>query len=124
MARAVDAVRATGAAVVIFGTVPEQHRWAGDCTAIIATRCGDPSTRFERGRRGRVIAAERAIADRRDGVALADPFDVFCSRRSCRQELHGRLAYRDDDHLNALGAYAVAPVVAAGIDAATREARS
>jgi peptidoglycan/LPS O-acetylase OafA/YrhL len=52
---------------------------------------------------GSARAAEIALTRGRPGVTIYDPWPHFCSAAVCSSVVHGRLAYRDFAHLNAIG---------------------
>jgi peptidoglycan/LPS O-acetylase OafA/YrhL len=52
---------------------------------------------------GSARAAEIALTRGRPGVTVYDPWPHFCSATVCSSVVHGRLAYRDFAHLNAIG---------------------
>jgi peptidoglycan/LPS O-acetylase OafA/YrhL len=52
---------------------------------------------------GSARAAEMALTRGRPGVTVYDPWPHFCTAAACSSVVGGRLAYRDFDHLNAIG---------------------
>jgi hypothetical protein len=58
---------------------------------------------------GRARAAEIALIRGRPGITTYDPWPHFCNATACSPVVHGRLAYRDFDHLNAIGSSLLTP---------------
>jgi peptidoglycan/LPS O-acetylase OafA/YrhL len=52
---------------------------------------------------GGARAAEFQLIRGRPGVTVYDPWPRFCNATACSSVVHGRLAYRDFAHLNAIG---------------------
>ena len=73
---------------------------------------------------GHARAAEIALIRGRPGVTVYDPWPHFCNATACSPVVHGRLAYRDFDHLNAIGSRLLAPDLQKAIRIAIRQART
>jgi hypothetical protein len=73
---------------------------------------------------GRARAAEIALIRGRTGITTYDPWPHFCSATACSPVVDGRLAYRDFDHLNAIGSSLLAPDLEKAIRIAIRQART
>lgn len=52
---------------------------------------------------------------------VVDPLDVLCNPQTCAAFADGRLIYRDDDHLNVIGATTVAAQVVAALGASVSD---
>jgi peptidoglycan/LPS O-acetylase OafA/YrhL len=73
---------------------------------------------------GRARAAEIALVGNHPGVTIYDPWPHFCNATACSAVVNGRLAYRDFDHLNAIGSSLLAPDLEKAIRIAIRQART
>jgi SGNH domain (fused to AT3 domains) len=73
---------------------------------------------------GRARAAEIALIRNRPGVTTYDPWPHFCNATACSSVVNGRLAYRDFDHLNAIGSSLLAPDLQEAIRAAIGQPHS
>jgi hypothetical protein len=67
--------------------------------------------------------AELRLAVGRPGVTVYDPWPHFCNATVCSSVVHGRLAYRDFAHLNAIGGTLLAPDLQRVMRTAMRAAR-
>lgn len=112
----VDALRSTGAGVLIMGPTPEmsfdvpaclaRQAWATRFTGVDLCRPGVPSESLL------AIAAQlRAIAGGRANVRYIDSLDLICPDGSCRVEQGGLVMFRDADHLTARYARSLAPMI-------------
>ncbi len=109
LARAIDAVKAAGAAhVVVIGDTPDP---AGDPPVCLsahlddALACATPaSAAISPGR----IATERAVATER-GATFIDPSDWLCPTDPCPSVIGRLLVYRDSHHMTTPFATALAP---------------
>jgi peptidoglycan/LPS O-acetylase OafA/YrhL len=117
LTRLVGQLRNTGAAVLIFGPIPDPHSTVPTCLSDHlddATACS-PQRSVAVNDRG--IAAE-ATATAAGGGQYADITELFCTTDRCPVIVGNNLVYRDDNHVTTEYAQALSPVVAALADRA------
>jgi hypothetical protein len=110
LTRLVARLRATGAAVLVLGPVPDPLSTAPSCVSghmddVVACSPARPAALNDNG-----IAAE-AAAVRSAGGSYADLADLFCTAQRCPVIVGNTLVYRDDNHITGEYAQWLAPVV-------------
>jgi peptidoglycan/LPS O-acetylase OafA/YrhL len=128
--RMISRLRALGCRVVIVGCVPEigidvprAFSLAGRLPWLVDLRTVTPSRR-EVAIRQAEVSQVLSDAVRQDGVYFVDPASGMWDAQDRVVILHhGRLLYRDDDHLSDFGAIHVAPSFAYIFDEAARDQR-
>jgi peptidoglycan/LPS O-acetylase OafA/YrhL len=114
LTRTVGEIRATGAAVLVLGPVPDPLLTVPTCLSAhldSATACDADRTRAVN---AAGIAAEQA-ATVAGGGHYADLTDLFCTATRCPVIVGNTLVFRDDNHLTSSYAEWLAPVLAAEI---------
>jgi hypothetical protein len=116
LTRTVAALRATGAAVLVLGPVPDPHGWVPTCLSAHLSSVVDcyPDRSVAVDARG--VAAEDAAVTA-GGGSYADVSDLFCTPRRCPLVVGADLVFRDDNHITPEYAAFLAPVLAAEVDA-------
>ncbi|WP_040695620.1 acyltransferase family protein [Nocardia vinacea] len=115
--RLVGQLRATGAAVLVLGSIPDPHTIVPAClsehidNAAVCTPAR-PDAVDDAG-----MAAEQAAATT-GGGQYADLTSLFCTAASCPLIIGDNLVYRDDNHLTVSYARTLGPVIAALADRA------
>lgn len=115
--RLVGQLRATGAAVLVLGSIPDPHTTVPVCLSEHiddATAC-TPARPVAVNDTG--IAAEQAAATV-GGGQYADLTPLFCTAARCPLIIGDNLVYRDDNHLTVSYARTLGPVIAALTDRA------
>lgn len=115
--RLVGDLRATGAAVLVLGSIPDPHTTVPVCLSehidnAAACTPARPAAVNDAG-----IAAEQA-ATIAGGGQYADPTSLFCTAARCPLIIGDNLVYRDDNHLTVSYARTLGPVIAALADRA------
>ncbi|WP_193045111.1 acyltransferase family protein [Mycolicibacterium baixiangningiae] len=110
LTRLVSRLRATGAAVLVLGPVPDPLSTAPSCVSghmddVLACSPARPEAVNDNG-----IAAE-AAAVRSAGGSYADLTDLFCTVQRCPVIVGNTLVYRDDNHITGEYAQWLAPVI-------------
>ncbi len=110
-------LRATGASVLVLGSVPDPHSNAPACLSghlddAVACAPARPVAVNDAG-----IAAERTATVAGVGQ-YADLTELFCTAQRCPLITGNALIYRDDNHLTVTYAKALTPVLAALVDRA------
>jgi peptidoglycan/LPS O-acetylase OafA/YrhL len=117
LTRLVVKLRATGAAVLVFGPIPDPHSTVPTCLSAHL----DDATACSQQRSVAVndvgIAAERT-ATAAGGGQYDDITELFCTADRCPVIVGNDLVYRDDNHVTIEYAQTLAPVVAALADRA------
>ncbi|MGW4339418.1 acyltransferase family protein [Rhodococcus koreensis] len=117
LTRLVTELRATGAAVLVLGPVPDPQSTVPTCLSAHlddASACSPP----------RAVAvndagvAAEATATAAGGGGYADLTTLFCTTERCPVVVGNDLVYRDDNHLTLEHAQALSPVIAALADRA------
>ena len=117
LTRLVTELRATGAAVLVLGPVPDPQSTVPTCLSAHlddASACSPP----------RAVAvndagvAAEATATAAGGGRYADLTTLFCTTERCPVVVGNDLVYRDDNHLTLEHAQALSPVIAALADRA------
>ena len=117
LTRLVTELRATGAAVLILGPIPDPQSTVPTCLSDHlddATACSPPRPAAVN---DAGVAAE-AAATTAGGGRYADLTALFCTTERCPVIVGNDLVYRDDNHLTLEHAQALTPVVAALADRA------
>ncbi|TQC45382.1 acyltransferase, partial [Rhodococcus sp. WS4] len=117
LTRLVTELRATGAAVLILGPIPDPQSTVPTCLSDHlddATACSPPRPAAVN---DAGVAAE-AAATTAGGGRYADLTSLFCTTDRCPVIVGNDLVYRDDNHLTLEHAQALTPVVAALADRA------
>lgn len=117
LTRVVAQLRATGAAVLVLGPVPDPHSTVPTCLSAHlddATACSPPRPVAVN---AAGVAAE-AAATAAGGGQYADLTDLFCTADRCPVIVGRNLVFRDDNHLTLEHALALTPVVTALADRA------
>lgn len=122
LARTIERIRATGAAVVVVQPIPKFPGWdPAECAVgrvlLAPGSCSISAPRADLldARAAAVRAQERAVAAAGAGVALVDPFPIVCPGDPCRARHDGELWWRDGAHVSVAGAERVEPALAAGL---------
>ncbi len=115
--RLVGQLRATGAAVLVLGSIPDPHTTVPACLSehidnAVACTPARPVAVDDAG-----IAAEQAAATA-GGGQYADLTSLFCTAARCPLIIGDNLVYRDDNHLTVSYARTLGPVIAALADRA------
>ncbi|WP_433597548.1 acyltransferase family protein [Nocardia sp. CA-135953] len=115
--RLVGQLRATGAAVLVLGSIPDPHTTVPACLSehidnAAACTPARPEAVDDAG-----ITAEQAAATT-GGGQYADLTSLFCTAASCPLIIGDNLVYRDDNHLTVSYARTLGPVIAALADRA------
>lgn len=115
--RLVGELRATGAAVLVLGAIPDPHTTVPACLSdhidnAAACTPARPVAVDDAG-----IAAEQAAATA-GGGQYADLTSLFCTATRCPLIIGDNLVYRDDNHLTVSYARTLGPVIAALADRA------
>ncbi|MBF6302051.1 acyltransferase [Nocardia amamiensis] len=115
--RLVGQLRATGAAVLVLGAIPDPHTTVPACLSdhidnAAACTPARPVAVDDAG-----IAAEQAAATA-GGGQYADLTSLFCTTTRCPLIIGDNLVYRDDNHLTVSYARTLGPVIAALADRA------
>ncbi|WP_433633876.1 acyltransferase family protein [Nocardia sp. CA-120079] len=115
--RLVGQLRATGAAVLVLGSIPDPHTTVPACLSehidnAAACAPARPEAVDDAG-----IAAEQAAATT-GGGQYADLTSLFCTAASCPLIIGDNLVYRDDNHLTVSYARTLGPVIVALADRA------
>ncbi|MGK8558933.1 acyltransferase family protein [Nocardia gipuzkoensis] len=115
--RLVGELRATGAAVLVLGAIPDPHTTVPACLSdhidnAAACTPARPVAVDDAG-----IAAEQAAAAA-GGGQYADLTSLFCTATRCPLIIGDNLVYRDDNHLTVSYARTLGPVIAALADRA------
>ena len=118
----VQRLRATGAAVMVLGPIPEPQFHVPVCLSgylddVQACMLDRSSAVNESG-----IAAE-AAATKAGGGQYVDTTDLFCTAERCPVVIGNTLVYLDDNHMSLKYAQALAPAVAALTDRALARAQ-
>jgi peptidoglycan/LPS O-acetylase OafA/YrhL len=103
MARAVDALEASGGKVVYLEDVPRprDNQDVPDCVALhLSNKLSCAATTDEAGLGSPQRMVERAQA-RQAGALLVDPTAWFCTKTVCPVVIDGMLVYADDSHITA-----------------------
>ncbi|MFX0578690.1 acyltransferase family protein [Nocardia nepalensis] len=113
----VGQLRATGAAVLVLGSIPDPHTTVPTCLSehidnAAACAPARPDAVNDAG-----IAAEQAAAIA-GGGQYADLTSLFCTTARCPLIIGDNLVYRDDNHITVSYARTLAPVIAALTDRA------
>lgn len=116
-ARLVARLRATGAAVLVLGSIPDPHTDVPICLSAhlddsAACAPARPKALDDAG-----IAAERA-ATIGGGGQYADLTSLFCTPSDCPLVIGENLVFRDDNHLTVGYAETLAPIIGALTDRA------
>ncbi|MFC0452063.1 acyltransferase family protein [Rhodococcus jostii] len=117
LTRLVTELRATGAAVLILGPIPDPQSTVPTCLSDHlddATACSPPRPAAVN---DAGVAAESAVTTA-GGGRYADLTALFCTAERCPVIVGNDLVYRDDNHLTLEHAQALTPVVAALADRA------
>ena len=117
LTRLVTELRATGAAVLVLGPVPDPQSTVPTCLSAHlddATACSPPRPVAVN---DAGVAAE-AAATAAGGGRYADLTTLFCTTERCPVVVGNDLVYRDDNHLTLEHAQALSPVIAALADRA------
>ncbi|WP_160097053.1 acyltransferase family protein [Rhodococcus sp. T7] len=117
LTRLVTELRATGAAVLVLGPVPDPQSTVPTCLSAHlddATACAPPRPVAVN---DAGVAAE-AAATAAGGGRYADLTTLFCTTERCPVVVGNDLVYRDDNHLTLEHAQALSPVIAALADRA------
>ncbi|MFF0818326.1 SGNH hydrolase domain-containing protein [Rhodococcus sp. NPDC003318] len=112
LTRVVAQLRATGAAVLVLGPVPDPHSTVPTCLSAHlddTTACSPPRPVSVN---AAGVAAE-AAATTAAGGQYADLTDLFCTADRCPVIVGKNLVFRDDNHLTLEHALALTPVVTA-----------
>jgi hypothetical protein len=115
--RLVGQLRATGAAVLVLGSIPDPHTTVPACLSehIDNAAACTPARPVARNDVG--IGVEQAAATA-DGGQYADLTSLFCTAAYCPLIIGDNLVYRDDNHLTVSYARTLGPVIAALADRA------
>lgn len=110
LTRLVSRLRATGAAVLVLGPVPDPLSTVPSCVSghmddVVTCSPARPEALNDNG-----IAAE-AAAVRSAGGGYADLADLFCTAQRCPVIVGNTLVYRDDNHITGEYAQWLAPVI-------------
>jgi peptidoglycan/LPS O-acetylase OafA/YrhL len=113
----VAALRATGAAVLVLGPVPDPQSSVPTCLSehLDDTSACSPELQSAVNRDG--IANERAAVSAAGGE-YTDLTDLFCTQHRCPAIVGNTLVYRDDNHVTTEYARLLTPVMAALADRA------
>ncbi|MFC9556540.1 acyltransferase family protein [Rhodococcus sp. NPDC056960] len=117
LTRLVTEIRATGAAVLVLGPIPDPKSTVPTCLSDHlddATACSPPRQVAIDG----VGVAAEAAATTAGGGRYADLTSLFCTTDRCPVVVGNDLVFRDDNHLTLEHAQALTPVVAALADLA------
>ena len=109
LSKVVDALLAGGKEVVLVGALPRFVDGGGRCVVVMRFNHRDErvcyvSAREERARVGEVSASFRRLADGSPNIHLIQPFDSFCDDEWCSPLADDHVAFRDENHLNVIGA--------------------
>ncbi len=115
LTRAVADIRATGAAVLVLGPVPDPHSDVPICLSEHLSSAAACAPDRARAVSDPGIAAE-AAATAAGGGSYADLTPLFCTATRCPPIVGSRLVYRDDNHLTVGYAEWLAPVLVAEVD--------
>ncbi|MEV6138353.1 acyltransferase family protein [Nocardia sp. NPDC051990] len=115
--RLVGQLRATGAAVLVLGSIPDPHTTVPACLSehIDDAAACTPARPVAVNDVG--IGVEQAAATA-DGGQYADLTSLFCTAAYCPLIIGDNLVYRDDNHLTVSYARTLGPVIAALADRA------
>jgi peptidoglycan/LPS O-acetylase OafA/YrhL len=115
--RLVAQLRATGAAVLVLGSIPDPHTTVPACLSehIDDASACTPARPVAVNDAG--IAAEQAAATA-GGGQYADLTSLFCTAARCPLIVGNNLVYRDDNHLTVSYAQTLEPVIGALADRA------
>ncbi|WP_068005484.1 acyltransferase family protein [Nocardia pseudobrasiliensis] len=117
LARLVGQLRATGAAVLVLGPIPDPHTTVPTCLSNhIDSALTCAPTRLE-AVNDLGIAAESTATESADG-RYADLTALFCTATRCPLVNRKDLIYRDDNHLTVTYAETLTPVIDALVDRA------
>lgn len=113
LARTVDAIRAAGKNVLIIGQVPELGISIPTCLArnqlpLAGVRACAIAADLVWPRIDYVSRAIDAVTAQRQRVCVFHPQRALCSATECAGTADEKILYRDDDHLSATGAVALA----------------
>jgi peptidoglycan/LPS O-acetylase OafA/YrhL len=117
LTRTVADIRATGAAVLVLGPVPDPHTNVPSCLSERLTSAAACAPDRARAVSQPGIAAE-AAATAAGGGHYADLTSLFCTPTRCPVIVGDQLVYRDDNHLTVGYAQWLTPVLAAEVDRA------
>ncbi|GAY14030.1 acyltransferase [Mycobacterium sp. shizuoka-1] len=107
----IDVLRArTGAAVVVLGPVPDPHTDVPVCLSAHVDDISVCAPQRDAAVKSSVIAAEER-ATRAVGGRYVDVSDLFCTSQTCPAVVGRYLVFRDDNHLSAAYAGALAGVL-------------
>ena len=112
LARTVAELRATGAAVLVLGPVPDPHGYVPGCLSehLDAVAACDPD-------RGTAMNAVGIANEQRSvegsGGRYADLTALFCTTTACPVVIGGMLVFRDDNHLTVEYVNWLTPVLSA-----------
>jgi hypothetical protein len=112
LGRTVSTLRATGAAVLVLGPVPDPHGTVPACLSAHLVDAGACTPPRQVAVNDAGIAAERAATEAAGGT-YADLTDLFCTQVECPLVVGNTLVFRDDNHLTAEYAAVLGPVVSA-----------
>jgi peptidoglycan/LPS O-acetylase OafA/YrhL len=117
LTRTVAELRATGAAVLVLGPVPNPHGNVPTCLSGHLDSAAACSPQRADAMDDAGIAAE-AAATVAGGGQYAELTDLFCTATVCPVIVGNQLVFRDDNHLTIEYAQFLAPVLAADLDRA------
>jgi peptidoglycan/LPS O-acetylase OafA/YrhL len=109
-------LRATGAAVLVLGPVPDPHGWVPTCLSAHLSSAASCFPSRAEAVNAAGVAAE-AAATTAAGGHYADLTDLFCTAVRCPLVVGDDLVFRDDNHLTVEYAALLAPVLAARVEA-------
>ncbi|WP_435591360.1 acyltransferase family protein [Nocardia sp. bgisy118] len=118
--RLVGRLRATGAAVLVLGSVPDPRTTVPACLSEHLDNAGACTPTRPVAVDDAGIAAEQAAATA-GGGRYADLTSLFCTAARCPLVIGDNLVYRDDNHLTVGYARTLGPVIAALADRALAE---
>ncbi|MCR2834404.1 acyltransferase family protein [Parerythrobacter lacustris] len=109
-------LQAAGMKVVIVDTVPRQRDHADNLGFILrgdrdAIEAQSISREFHADASNAASEMLRKALRQQEGVTRIDPATTLCDEVRCGYLLDGRMAYRDDNHLNDWGAHAVSRAI-------------
>jgi SGNH domain-containing protein len=112
LARTVAEVRATGAAVLVLGPVPDPHGYVPGCLSehLDAVAACDPDRATAMNAAG-IAAEQRAVKGAGGGYADLTP--LFCTATACPVVVGDMLVFRDDNHLTVEYVRWLTPVLSA-----------
>jgi peptidoglycan/LPS O-acetylase OafA/YrhL len=115
LTRAVESVRAAGAAVLVLGPVPDPHGNVPTCLSDHLDSASACAPERAVGIDDAGVEAE-AAAVAAGGAQYASLTDLFCTPTRCPVVVGNQLVFRDDNHLTIDYAQFLAPVLSALVD--------